>query len=200
MQVDDPFETALELLTAFLNTLDVDQGTDELADGAGAGRWLAEHGLVPAPVVLDDRQLAVAVELREALRDLAGANHEGQPDPAAAERFSAVARRLPLHAAADPNGRVGLAPGGDGVDAATAEIAGAVIEVAMGGAWPRVKICPADDCAWGFVDRSKNRSRRWCAMGVCGNRQKTRAYRERHRDAPGTGADAAGSGADAAPS
>ncbi|MGH2778535.1 MAG: CGNR zinc finger domain-containing protein, partial [Actinomycetota bacterium] len=31
-----------------------------------------------------------------------------------------------------------------------------------------------------FYDHSKNRSGKWCTMRVCGNRAKTRAYRERH--------------------
>jgi predicted RNA-binding Zn ribbon-like protein len=30
---------------------------------------------------------------------------------------------------------------------------------------------------WVFYDRSRNRSRHWCSMGVCGNRAKTRTYR-----------------------
>lgn len=34
----------------------------------------------------------------------------------------------------------------------------------------RVKTCP--NCDWLFVDRSKNRSRIWCDMQVCGNRAK----------------------------
>ena len=44
----------------------------------------------------------------------------------------------------------------------------------------RVKEC-ADDrgCGWLFMDRSKNRSRRWCDMKDCGNRAKARRYYER---------------------
>jgi predicted RNA-binding Zn ribbon-like protein len=49
------------------------------------------------------------------------------------------------------------------------------------GSWERLKICPADDCHWAFYDASKNRSRTWCNMQVCGNRKKTRAYRARNR-------------------
>lgn len=40
----------------------------------------------------------------------------------------------------------------------------------------RLKICP--NCGWLFLDRSKNRSRWWCDMTVCGNRAKaSRHYR-----------------------
>jgi predicted RNA-binding Zn ribbon-like protein len=42
----------------------------------------------------------------------------------------------------------------------------------------RLRICP--NCSWLFVDRSRNSSRLWCDMAVCGNRQKaSRYYRRR---------------------
>ncbi|WP_019173282.1 CGNR zinc finger domain-containing protein [Pseudaminobacter salicylatoxidans] len=42
----------------------------------------------------------------------------------------------------------------------------------------RLRICP--NCNWLFVDRSRNASRLWCDMAVCGNRQKAkRHYRRR---------------------
>jgi predicted RNA-binding Zn ribbon-like protein len=39
----------------------------------------------------------------------------------------------------------------------------------------------ADDrgCGWLFLDTSRNRSRRWCAMGDCGNRAKARRHYQR---------------------
>ena len=42
-----------------------------------------------------------------------------------------------------------------------------------------VRECAADDCAWLFLDESRNRSRRWCDMKVCGNRQKARRHYHR---------------------
>lgn len=43
----------------------------------------------------------------------------------------------------------------------------------------RVRECGADTCRWLFVDRSKNHSRRWCDMKVCGNRVKARTFYRR---------------------
>lgn len=43
----------------------------------------------------------------------------------------------------------------------------------------RVRFCGGDDCSWMFLDRSKNRRRRWCQMDVCGNRAKARRHYER---------------------
>jgi predicted RNA-binding Zn ribbon-like protein len=42
-----------------------------------------------------------------------------------------------------------------------------------------VRKCAAPSCGWLFVDGTKNRSRRWCDMRVCGNRDKVRRYRRR---------------------
>jgi predicted RNA-binding Zn ribbon-like protein len=44
----------------------------------------------------------------------------------------------------------------------------------------RVKECGGETCTWLFLDESRNRSRRWCDMGDCGNRAKARRYRRRH--------------------
>jgi predicted RNA-binding Zn ribbon-like protein len=43
----------------------------------------------------------------------------------------------------------------------------------------RLKLCPGADCGWVFLDRSKNNSRRWCDMAVCGNREKARRFYRR---------------------
>jgi predicted RNA-binding Zn ribbon-like protein len=42
-----------------------------------------------------------------------------------------------------------------------------------------LRMCAAEDCAWLFLDRTKNQRRRWCDMKVCGNRVKARRHYER---------------------
>lgn len=44
----------------------------------------------------------------------------------------------------------------------------------------RLKICP--NCEWLFLDRSRNRSRTWCDMAVCGNRTKARRHYRRNKE------------------
>jgi predicted RNA-binding Zn ribbon-like protein len=44
----------------------------------------------------------------------------------------------------------------------------------------RIKTCSGANCGWKFVDKSKNSSRRWCDMAVCGNLVKARHYRLRN--------------------
>lgn len=44
-----------------------------------------------------------------------------------------------------------------------------------------IRECEAGDCAWLFLDESRNHSRRWCDMKVCGNREKARRHYRRTR-------------------
>ena len=47
------------------------------------------------------------------------------------------------------------------------------------GTWSRLKACREHGCEWAFYDATRNRSRTWFDMQVCGNRAKARAYRHR---------------------
>lgn len=155
MTTDAGVDADVALVLDFLNTIDVEDGTDLLADTAGWRAWLASRGLSDADS---------AGQVRTALRAAVG-------DPAHA--------RVGLSAQVT----VSLEAGGPRVVAD--EVAGAVLAAATRlvvlGDWDRVKICPADDCGWAFFDRSRNHSRTWCSMRVCGNREKARAWRERTR-------------------
>jgi predicted RNA-binding Zn ribbon-like protein len=51
------------------------------------------------------------------------------------------------------------------------------------GTLDRLKMCASDECRRVFFDRSKPSTRRWCMSSLCGNRMKTRSYRERQRGA-----------------
>ncbi|HEX2241345.1 MAG TPA: CGNR zinc finger domain-containing protein, partial [Actinomycetota bacterium] len=73
-----------------------------------------------------------------------------------------------------------LLPRGTGIADALAYLAGIVFTATADGTFTRLKVCLRDSCRWAFVDRSRNRSRSWCSMAVCGNRTKAEVYRERH--------------------
>lgn len=45
----------------------------------------------------------------------------------------------------------------------------------------RLRQCPGEECAWLFLDTSRNGMRQWCQMRACGNRAKARKFRERSR-------------------
>jgi len=56
-------------------------------------------------------------------------------------------------------------------------------ELLISGRADRVGSCSDPDCAWVFLDTSRNHSRRWCSMEDCGNRHKARRHYERSREA-----------------
>jgi predicted RNA-binding Zn ribbon-like protein len=49
-------------------------------------------------------------------------------------------------------------------------------QLMLSDAMDRVRACGADTCRWLFLDTSKNHTRRWCKMKVCGNRMKARRF------------------------
>lgn len=68
------------------------------------------------------------------------------------------------------------APSADDLGLATAHSA---LRLIAGPETERMKICP--NCCWLFLDRSKNKSRAWCDMAVCGNRAKASRHYHRKR-------------------
>ena len=128
-----------------------------------ASRLSAERGRFNVLRPVQPQNAPLFLELREAIdtyfrqRVLVA---EGRPQLAALLEAAAAALRA--------------APDDDGLEAATARSAlGLVCEPEP----ERMKIC--GHCGWLFIDRSKNRSRAWCDMAVCGNRVK--ANRHYHR-------------------
>jgi predicted RNA-binding Zn ribbon-like protein len=158
-----PAPGSLALVQAFVNTNDIEAGTDRLAE------WLESEGLTT-------RDVAALQRDREAIRELIAAN-AGRPvdaeAEAALERMTASIR--PWAALVD--GRVELTGGGD----ALTTVLLAVAEATATGAFGRLRICDNDACRWAFYDGTKNGRSRWCHPAVCGNRAHTRAYRERRR-------------------
>jgi predicted RNA-binding Zn ribbon-like protein len=178
---DETVPRELAAVQALVNTVDLEAGDDQLDSPEALRRFLTGHGLLAASEPVGQADLALAVELREALRAMLRVN-DGEPaDPAAVETVNRAAAGLRLHIAFDRDGDPGLRPDHEGVRGALAALLAGVAVARANGTWARLKACSADDCQWAFYDRSKNRSGRWCSMRTCGNRTKTRAYRTRRR-------------------
>ncbi len=61
------------------------------------------------------------------------------------------------------------------------EVARSASRLLITGHRERVRLCDEDRCGWFFLDTSRNRSRRWCDMRICGNRAKARRFNERRQ-------------------
>jgi len=171
---------ALDLVIDFVNTLDVEAGSDAFATTPELAAWLAQAQLLePGAAAPTEAERLQALLLREALRALMLVNNGGAPDDHPGGELERAARRgdLSVHFADD--GSVSLAAGAPGFAGAMARLLIPVAQALTGDAWQRVKVCRSPDCRWAFYDRSRNRSGVWCEMAVCGNRTKVRAYRER---------------------
>jgi predicted RNA-binding Zn ribbon-like protein len=73
-----------------------------------------------------------------------------------------------------------------GLDRITAAVALAAVDLLEHGPMERLKLCGGHDCAWLFLDTSKNGRRRWCSMATCGNSAKAkRHYRKRREEMAG---------------
>ena len=175
-------EAELETIRAFANTLDEEEETDALATPEGLVAWLAEAGLADGVDRVTRAVRERTVVLRDAIRGLLE-HHNGAPlDPGivAALDAQAARSRVVLGFAADPLART-LVPRAQGLDGALGLIVVLVGDGIADGSLRRLKLCRAVDCRWAFLDGSRNGSRHWCSMEVCGNREKARAFRARRR-------------------
>lgn len=170
----------LQLVIDFVNTLDVETGSDRIATPAELASWLDEHGLLdPGTPRLSGSEFAQAMALREALRGVLLGHTARTADGEAGRCLEEVAARGELSACFGADGAVEIAPRAAGYAGVLARLLVPVANAALDGTWRRVKACLADDCHWAFYDQSRNRSGRWCDMAVCGNREKVRTYRSR---------------------
>jgi predicted RNA-binding Zn ribbon-like protein len=174
-----PAPGRLRLVQDFVNTADLEGGVDRFGTQDGLRTWLLDRGLIDAQAQLGPEDLQRALRTRDAIRALAIANNGDQLDPTAAESLNEVLARAPLQIEFDDGGGAALAPTTAGISGALSRILAAIYESMIEGTWPRLKACRRDVCHWVFYDHSRNRSSTWCAMSICGNRVKTKAYYRR---------------------
>jgi len=185
-----PAPGGLGRVQAFVNTIDLESGTDELDRPEALATWLVDHGLPGGDCSLGDGDLARARAVREAVREILGGNAGHAVDPGAIALLDDTAVAAPLAVTFGLGARPTLVPAGRGLDAALGALLADIATAVADGTWTRLKTCRNDACRWAYWDGSKNRSGAWCTMAVCGNRMKGRAYRRRRRaDAGDTGSD-----------
>ena len=173
----------------FVNTEDGDPRSECLRDYGDLVTWSVRVGLLSADE--DERLVSEAnrrpedaeavyrdaLRLREALYGIFRAVAEGGEAP---ERSLETLRGYEREALS--RGKLVQGDGGfawewkDGRD--LAGMLWPVVHAATGlltsGDLDRLKLCAG--CYWVFLDASRNRSRRWCTMEVCGTDEKMRRY------------------------
>lgn len=168
-------------------------GWDDLMD------WCGQSGVLDAATVrrlrrsgaLRPEEAAAVLRrvrfLREALFRVFAAAAEGRALPAEhlATLNDALAQALPRLRLTPAEGglRWAWAHPDEALDVMVPPVVHAAAELLLDrDRLARLRICEAaDSCRWLFLDLSRNRSRRWCDMTVCGNREKSRRHQARAR-------------------
>jgi len=182
---------ALANLYDFANTLDVrhfiEHGAqhrqgDELGTADELATWMAQRRLLKAGAKVTATMFDTALRLRTGLRDYLQQDPEARRGKAATRALNEMIAAFPV--IAELGGETGaiLRAVRDDALAGLSALAIALYDGARDGSLDRLKMCAADECHRVFYDRSKPATRRWCMSTLCGNRIKTRAYRERQRD------------------
>jgi predicted RNA-binding Zn ribbon-like protein len=128
-----------------------------------------------------DRVLGRAIRMREALYPLfSQPDRRRRPEP---EDLAVLQAEL---ARALASFRLSWSPAGfgwewdqasSGLDRVLWPVAWSAADLLAQGPLERIRECPGQGtCGWLFLDLSKNASRRWCDMRVCGNRAKARRH------------------------
>lgn len=184
---------------AFVNTLS-DRPTsapaERLVSYDAFVAWAREAGLLKTDeaerliararrrVAEGDRIVERARDLRERLHDTFTSLSAGKTPTAPTlvavsahlSRWYAYGRLVPV------SGSLQWVYGGDDdLERPLWEVARAAARLLTSPLVGRVRACAAEDCGWWFLDDTKNASRRWCDMKICGNRDKVRRFRERNR-------------------
>ena len=171
----------LGLVQAFVNTVDLQDGPEQLTDAQTLGEWLVASGLLGAGAEVDPDDFRHAIAVREAMRAVIGGNSglPVYPVEVATLNEAAAASRLRMRFGA--GGKARLEPEATGAVGALGRLVATLYTAMQSEDWHRLKLCGSDTCRWVFYDRSKNRSSRWCTMASCGNRAKARRFRQKQK-------------------
>ena len=153
---------------------------DLLTSPAALRKWLHLAGFFPIDNSPSQNEYEEAVLLRESIHAaIQSIILDAQPesgDIARINQASAFPPAIPqLHAAAASVTWETDNP----VKACLADIARDAITIMTGAERNRLKRCESGGCRMLFLDNSPANRRRWCAMSICGNREKIRSHRQR---------------------
>ena len=191
-----------ELCLDFANTVahrgDAQRRVDRLASFADLLEWSRQAGTISdadrsqlkraadrAPAAAR-RTLGRAVALREAIYRAMSAHAAGRSIPGPA--IDTISREAAIAAS---HRRIVAERGGgfawswsvtnDRLDRPIWPVAWSAADLATSARVNHVRECALETCAWLFLDSSRNQTRRWCDMRVCGNRAKVRRFYQRQQ-------------------
>ncbi len=187
MQAGFPdFRLGSVLATSFTGTLSERRGNpvERIPVPHRLVDWLAVYGL--AVDSCTSAQLDLARELRESIHAAATAAATGDALPASAVHVindRSTQGRATTVLMPEGKRRWQLGPGSRMEDA-LGVIAADAISILAGERDGRLALCASPTCRAAFFDTSRSRTRRWCDMNTCGNRQKKARFNASQRKSP----------------
>jgi predicted RNA-binding Zn ribbon-like protein len=182
------FRLGKVLATSFTGTLSERRGdaVERIPTPNRLVDWLTVSGL--AVESCTTAQLERAWELRESIHAAATAAARRDPLPVPAVQvindFSTQGR---ASAILTPEGhrqwRLGSA---SAVEDALGVVAADAISILAGERDGKMALCASPTCQAAFFDTSQSRTRRWCEMNTCGNRQKKARFNAHKHESPGS--------------
>lgn len=156
--------------------------SDALTDPRELAAWMSQRGLLVVDTRISPAMFDAALQLRKSVRAyLACDPIERRKNRDAVRSLNSALRTFPLVVEARNEPDMALVAAGSDPLAGLSAIAAELYVGSVKGTLDRLKMCAAEECRRVFFDRSKPSTRRWCMSTLCGNRTKTRTYRERHR-------------------
>jgi predicted RNA-binding Zn ribbon-like protein len=184
---------ALAHLYDFANTADLrrfvhngiqHQAADELGSPRDLTNWLKLNGLLSQGGNVTTKAFDAAIELRASIRAfLAKESAERHLDKEIVRRLNRAVKPFPLIVRVSASNRMVLESARNDALGSLCAVVAQLYDGSANGTLSRLKICASEECQRVFYDRSKPGTRRWCQAALCGNRMKTRAYRERKKQA-----------------
>jgi predicted RNA-binding Zn ribbon-like protein len=184
------FRLGRVLATSFTGTLTERRGepVERIPTPQRLVDWLAVYGLAVASCTA--AELDLARELRESIHAAATAAATQDALPAAAVQVindrSAQGRAAAI--LTPEGGRRWQLGSASRVEDALSVIAADAISIIAGERDGRLALCASPTCRAAFFDTSQSRTRRWCDMNTCGNRQKKARFNAGHRRNAGSAA------------
>ncbi|MFB7931597.1 CGNR zinc finger domain-containing protein [Streptomyces sp. NPDC056039] len=182
------FRLGSVLATSFTGTLSERHGdaVERIPTPRRLIDWLAVYGL--AVDSCTPAQLALARELRESIHAVAtaAALQDALPAPAVHvinDRSAQGRAAAILTPEGERRWRLGSA---SPVEDALGVIAADAISIVAGERDGKLALCASPTCQAAFFDTSQSRTRKWCDMNTCGNRQKKARFHAKQREDPGS--------------
>jgi predicted RNA-binding Zn ribbon-like protein len=192
----EPLFVGDHLAIDFLNTVATPEGgaIDWLTDGSDLIDWLARAGAIetevagrfrPDPAL--DRVAGEARALRDWLRGFVG-RHEGHElSGDLADELAPLNRLLArddshLRVETGAQAQMRRVRRWTGPEQLLQPIAEAIADLVCQADFRLIRDCEGPVCTLKFLDKTKAHGRRWCSMGLCGNRAKVAAHRARAAD------------------